>query len=171
RESLRDLRRAGRTQGRTQGLRYQQRHDPFPSRQGHAGCPRAEANQGPDRGERGSKQQSTATSDCAFARCTCKFSGMRSTHISRRVNAPRAAVYLAFVPEYHHRLIELLNLQWLLQNRDGRLTRSGNCGLRLFSFSLSMRILYLAFALVWIQVDGDRAWARTLGQPMMRMKL
>ena len=32
RESLRDLRRAGRPQGRTQGLRHQQGHDPFPSR-------------------------------------------------------------------------------------------------------------------------------------------
>jgi len=28
--------------GRTQGLRHQQGHDPFPSRQGHAGCSRAE---------------------------------------------------------------------------------------------------------------------------------
>jgi hypothetical protein len=95
RESLRDLRRAGRPQGRTQGLRHQQGHDPFSSQRGPAACPRAEADQGPDRGERGSKQQSTVTSGFAFAHCTCKSSGMSSTRISRRVNALGAAVYQA----------------------------------------------------------------------------
>jgi hypothetical protein len=32
---------------------------------------------------------------CAFAHCTCKSSGMSSIRISRRVKAPRAAVYQA----------------------------------------------------------------------------